>query len=634
MSPYIFWKDKLVGMEEFLVVSKKDMRRKGWDTLDFVLVTGDAYVDHHSFGAAVIGRVLEKAGYKVGILAQPYFQDERDMDKLGEPRLGFLVTSGNMDSMVAHYSVNKKRRHEDAYSPGGNMGHRPDRAVTVYSQLIRKRYPDANIVLGGIEASLRRFAHYDYWDNKIMPSILEEAEANLLTFGMGENVIVQIAEFLNQGFTAGDIQWLPGTCYLTSVLSETLEEQIEAGKAVQAEGYREVRRNPQGYNQAFLTEYNEQDPVWGRTVVQRQKNAYLVQNPPGRPLERAEMDAVYELPFSRKVHPSYLGQGGIPAIEEVRFSITASRGCFGSCSFCAITFHQGRIVTSRSKDSLLAEAARMIGDEEFKGYIHDVGGPTANFFGPACDKQLSKGSCSHRQCLVPEPCENLNVTHDEYLDILRAIRSLPGVKKVFVRSGIRYDYLMADANKAFLKELCAHHVSGRLKVAPEHVSPSVLEIMGKPTREVYDAFCTRFKDVNRRLGKDQHLVPYLISSHPGSRLSDAIILAEYLRDQQVRPEQVQDFYPVPGTLSTAMYHTGRNPLDGKELYVAKSPQDKKMQRALLQYFNRENHALVRKALRLEGREDLIGNDKKCLVPAEMKGAHTRQKVRKKPQRKR
>ncbi len=634
MSPFIFWKDKLVVMEEFLVVSKKDMRRRGWDTLDFVLVTGDAYVDHHSFGAAVIGRVLEKAGYKVGILAQPYFQDERDIDKLGEPRLGFLVTSGNMDSMVAHYSVNKKRRHEDAYSPGGNLGHRPDRAVTVYSQLIRKRYPKANIVLGGVEASLRRFAHYDYWSNKVMPSILEESSADLLTFGMGENVIVQIAEFLNQGFAAGDIQWLPGTCYRVSGLSESLKEEIESGKAVLAEGYSEVRRDPQGYNRAFLTEYKEQDPVWGRTVVQKQKNDYLVQNPPGRPLDRAELDAVYELPFARKVHPSYLGQGGIPAIEEVRFSITASRGCFGSCSFCAITFHQGRIVTSRSKESLLSEAVRMIGDEEFKGYIHDVGGPTANFFGPACDKQLAKGSCSHRQCLVPEPCENLNVTHEEYLDVLKSIRSLPGVKKVFVRSGIRYDYLMADKDKTFLKELCAHHVSGRLKVAPEHVSPSVLKIMGKPTREVYDAFCTRYKDVNRRLGKDQYLVPYLISSHPGSRLSDAVLLAEYLRDHQVRPEQVQDFYPVPGTLSTAMYHTGYNPLDGKALYVAKNPQDKKMQRALLQYFDKENHALVRKALRLEDREDLIGNDKKCLVPAEMKGAHTRRMVRKKPQRKR
>lgn len=592
---------------EFLPVSKKEMTFRGWEAPDFVLVTGDAYVDHHSFGAALIGRVLEAAGYKVAVLAQPYWQDERDMEKLGRPRLGFLVTAGNMDSMVNHYSVSGRRRGKDLYSPGGNMGHRPDRAVTVYSRLLRKVFPGVPVILGGLEASLRRFAHYDYWSDRVLPSVLEDSGADLLIYGMGEAPVVAVADALNQGFSPRDIQWIPGTCWISGGQMPPVEHLV-------LPGYREVQSSGTAYNEAFRMEYEEQDPVRGKTLVQRQKTITVVQNPPSPPLSREDLDRVYGLPFTRRVHPSYEGQGGIPAIEEVKTSVTACRGCFGSCSFCAITFHQGRTVTGRSEESILQEIRTMAAEPDFKGYVSDIGGPTANFRGPACDRQLTHGSCRNRQCLFPEPCPNLKVDHSEYLEILEKARKIPGVKKVFVRSGIRYDYVLADRKSPFLRDLCRHHVSGRLKVAPEHVSPGVLDLMGKPRPEVYDKFRRAFESVVHAQGLKQFLVPYLISSHPGSTLADAIRLAEYLRDSGTRPEQVQDFYPVPGTLSTAMYHTGMHPLTGETVYVPRSREEKSLQRALLQYYLPENRRLVQKALKRAGRPDLMGSGPRALVP--------------------
>ncbi len=595
--------------QQFLPVSPKEVRSRGWQQPDFILVTGDAYVDHHSFGAAVIGRSLERAGYKVAVMAQPYWRDSRDFQVWPEPRLGFLVTAGNMDSMVSHYSVNKKRRKKDAYSPGGNPGHRPDRAVIVYTRLIREAFGDANVIVGGLEASLRRFAHYDYWSDRVHPSVLEECGADLLVFGMGERIIRQIAEQLNLGFSARQITWIPGTCFLTDAVSVP-------ENASWIPGLSQIREDPEAFNTAFRIQYEEQDFCRGGTLCQKQQKGILIQNPPAPPLSREELDEVFSLPYTRAIHPSYEGQGGIPALEEVQNSVTSCRGCFGSCSFCAITFHQGRVVVSRSPGSILEEIRGLAQQEGFDGVISDIGGPTANFRNAACSKQMSEGSCRHRQCLYPEPCPNLEVDHSEYLKILRQARRVPGVRHVFVRSGIRYDYVLADRDKSFLKELCSHHVSGRLKVAPEHISPAVLELMQKPPVEVYEQFRQLYAKTNQKLGREQYLVPYLISSHPGSTLQHAIELALYLKRTGTRPEQVQDFYPVPGTLATAMYYTGRHPVTGETVYVARSQEEKQMQRALLQYDQPHNRALVRKALRKAGRDDLIGTGKGALVPPE------------------
>lgn len=619
-------------MNDFLVVSKKEARRRGWDQPDFVLVTGDAYVDHPSFGAAIIGRVLEAAGFKVAVLAQPYFEDERDMDKLGQPRLGFLVTAGNMDSMVAHYTVNKKRRKKDLYSPGGRTGHRPDRASIVYSKLIRKRFPKANIILGGLEASLRRFAHYDYWADQIRPSILEESEADLLVYGMADQTIVDLAQALNEGFGAKDILWLTGTAYLTCQKDQMMDKQIEEKKMIELASYQAVSRDKDAFNQAFLAQYQEQDARRGRPLIQKQKKAWLVQNPPALALKENELDQVYDLGYVRKAHPAYDGQGGIPAIQEVRFSVSFSRGCFGSCSFCAIAFHQGRTVYSRSKDSVLKEVGWMTRQKDFKGYVHDIGGPTANFSSPACKKMEAAGTCKNRDCLFPSVCPNMEVSHDKYLEVLRAARQMEGVKKVFVRSGIRYDYLLKDKSTDFLNELCAQHVSGQLRVAPEHVVPRVLRAMKKPPIKDYEAFSKAFYKASARAKKDQYLVPYLISSHPASRLIDAVDLAVYLHDHHLRPDQVQDFYPVPGTLATAMYYTEKDPLGGSPVYVAKKEEDKKDQRALLHYYKKENASRVRKALKKAGRDDLIGYGPDCLVSPKRKekGAGGKKKKRKRP----
>lgn len=592
---------------KFLPISKQDMIDRGWEELDFVLVTGDAYVDHHSFGTAIISRVLENAGYKVGIIAQPDWRTTDDFMKLGKPRLAFLVNAGNMDSMVNHYSVSKKHRDKDMYSPGGKMGYRPDRATIVYCNKIREAYSDVAIVIGGIEASLRRFAHYDYWSDKVRKSMLIDSGADLLVYGMSEKQIVEVANALNDGYDPKYIRHIDGTCYI----SDTLEEIYD--KYILIPSYKEICEDKMKYVEAFKIQYDEQDPFRGNIIVQPHGSKYLVQNKPEKPLNREELDEVYGLPYQKTYHPVYEKFGGIPAIEEVKFSIVSSRGCFGSCSFCAITFHQGRAVQSRSEKSIIDEAIGITNLDDFKGYIHDVGGPTANFRRPACNKQITKGACKNRQCLSPSPCKNLDADHSEYLHLLRAVRKLPKIKKVFVRSGIRYDYVMADKNNKFLRELIEHHVSGQLKVAPEHISEEVLKYMQKPAGKTYDKFRQKFFAINEELGKKQYLIPYLMSSHPGSTLNSAIELAEYLRDTHYQPEQVQDFYPTPGTLSTNMFYTGIDPLTMKPVYVPKSKRDKAMQRALLQYRAPRNYDLVYSALVEAGREDLIGFGHRCLI---------------------
>ncbi|MCI1960016.1 MAG: YgiQ family radical SAM protein [Clostridia bacterium] len=583
------------------------MKERGWEQPDFVYVCGDAYVDHPSFGAAIICRLLESRGYKVCFLAQPDWKSTDDFKRFGEPRLGFLVSSGNIDSMVNHYTVAKKKRSQDLYSPGGKSGMRPDRADIVYCNKIREVYKEANIIIGGIEASLRRLSHYDYWDNKVRRSILLDSSADLLIYGMGEKQIVDIAEALESGLPASEITFIRGTVYKTKDW-ERPYDYIVLPK------YANVVKDKYAYCESFMKQYENTDSVIGKTLVEEYDKGWLVvQNPPEKPLTTEELDEVYALPYMRNYHPMYEKDGGIPAIKEVKFSITSSRGCFGNCNFCALAFHQGRVVSSRSHESIINEAKKIINDKDFKGYIHDVGGPTANFRKPACKKQLKSGACKNRQCLWPKPCENLEVSHKDYVSLLRKLRAIPKVKKVFIRSGIRYDYLIYDKDDTFFKELCMYHISGQLKVAPEHVVPRVLEKMGKPSRNVYDRFVRKYEEINKQLGKDQYLVPYLISSHPGSDLNAAIELAEYLRDIGHNPEQVQDFYPTPGTLSTAMYYTEMDPRTMEKVYVPKNPHEKALQRALMQYRVPSNYDLVLEALRKAHRTDLIGFDRKCLI---------------------
>ena len=587
----------------------EDIRSRGWDCPDFVYVCGDAYVDHPSFGAAVITRVLERAGWRVAVLAQPGWKDSSDFKRFGRPRYGFLVSSGVIDSMVNHYTAAKRKRSSDVYTPGGAPAARPDRAVTVYCRRIREAFGEIPIAIGGVEASLRRFAHYDYWADTVKPSILWESGADLLMFGMGERTVCAVADWMSRGTPLWECAKMRGICYVADKPphDSLVIHSFEACSEDSPSG----RRN---YAEAFYVQYKEQDPFRGHSISQQHGDRFVIQTLPDKPLSREELDAVYALPFQRTWHPDYDDRGGVPAIEEVRFSLAHTRGCFGSCSFCAITYHQGRIVTTRSHESVIEEARAITALPGFKGYIHDVGGPTANFRHAACAKQLKHGTCAGRQCLYPKPCPNLIVDHTDYIALLRKIRALPGVKKVFVRSGLRYDYIMADPSDAFLTELCEYHVSGQLKVAPEHVSPRVLAAMGKPGRTVYDAFCEKYKRINLKLNKKQYIVPYLISSHPGSDLAAAIELAEYLRDIGYQPEQVQDFYPTPGTLSTCMFYTGIDPRTNKPIYVPRTPHEKAMQRALLQFRRPENFELVREALRKAHREDLIGTSAHCLVP--------------------
>lgn len=593
-------------MTNFLPVNKEDMKERGWEQLDFILVSGDAYVDHPSFGTAVIGRVLESRGYKVGIIAQPEWENNEAFKVLGKPKLGFLITSGNIDSMVNHYTAAKKKRSDDLYSPGGKGGYRPDRATIVYSTKVKELYSDVPIILGGLEASLRRFAHYDYWSNKVRRSILLDSKADLIVYGMGERQIIEIAEALESGIPAKEITFIKGTVYKT-------KDKDRAYEALFLPHYDEILESKKKYAESFMLQYNNMDSIVGKPLVESYKNYYVVQNPPPEPMPQMELDDVYALPYMRTYHPIYEGMGGIPAIKEVKFSLISNRGCFGNCSFCAITFHQGRVVQPRSHRSILAEAKQIVWDPEFKGYIHDVGGPTANFRHAACEKQVKHGVCVDRQCLYPKPCKQLKIDHKDYLKLLRNLRQLPNVKKVFIRSGLRYDYLIHDNNDEFFKELVQHHISGQLKVAPEHVSPKVLEKMGKPQREVYDKFTKKYHKLNEDLGMKQFLVPYLMSSHPGSDLKEAIELAEYLRDLGHMPEQVQDFYPTPGTLSTCMYHTELDPRTMEPVYVPKSGHEKAMQRALIQYRKPQNYNLVYEALMKAGRDDLIGFDKRCLI---------------------
>lgn len=596
-----------MAVNDFLPVSRQDMEKRGWEQLDFLYISGDAYVDHPSFGHAIITRVLESKGYKVGMLAQPNWQSVDDFLKLGKPRLGVLISSGNLDSMVNHYTVSKKPRSTDVYSPGGEAGKRPDRAVIVYCNRAREAFKDVPIIIGGIEASLRRFAHYDYWDNKVRRSVVIDSRADLLIYGMGEKQIEELADALNKGKNIKEITDIPGTAYVTNNIEEIRE------RAVILPSYKEVNSDKHKYAEACRMQYDEQDPVRGKILIQPHADRFLVQNPPMMPLSRNELDAVYALPYQRTYHPMYEEKGGVPAIQEVQFSIASSRGCYGSCTFCALAFHQGRIVQSRSKSSIINEARNMIWHPDFKGYIHDVGGPTANFRQAACEKQLKHGACKGKACLYPSPCKNLKISHDEYLDLLREMRELPGIKKVFIRSGIRYDYLIHDENDEFFWDLCKYHVSGQLKVAPEHVSPEVLKRMGKPSGKVYDRFVKKFYDINRKIGKEQYLVPYLMSSHPGSSLKEAIELAEYLRDTGYYPEQVQDFYPTPGTIATCMFYTGIDPRTMEKVYVPRSTKEKAMQRALLQYKNPKNYELVYQALVKADRKDLIGYGPKCLI---------------------
>lgn len=592
----------------FLPISKQEMLSYGWEQCDFVYVIGDAYVDHPSFGHAIISRVLERHGYSVGIISQPDWKNPKSIDVFGRPRLGFLVTGGNMDSMVNHYSVSKHRRKTDAFTPGGVMGKRPDYATVVYCNLIRQTYQDIPILIGGIEASLRRLAHYDYWSESLKRSILLDSQADLLMYGMGEKSIVEIADALNSGLAVKDITYIDGTVFKTAELDDSLPTIV-------LPGFDELKADKRKYAESFRIQYGNCDPFTAKRLAEPYGKEFVVQNPPQKPLTTEEMDAVYDLPYMRTWHPSYEKAGGVPAIEEVKFSLVSNRGCFGACSFCALTFHQGRIVQTRSHESILKEAEQMVKDRNFKGYIHDVGGPTANFRHPACEKQLTKGACGGRQCLYPTPCKNMRADHSDYIALLRKLRRLPGVKKVFVRSGIRFDYLLADKKDTFFKELVQYHISGQLKVAPEHVSDAVLSRMGKPRNAVYNQFVDKYFALNKQYGKKQYLVPYLMSSHPGSTLKEAIELAEYIREMGYNPEQVQDFYPTPSTLSTVMYYTGLDPRTMEKVYVPTDPHEKAMQRALIQYRNPKNYYLVREALLKAHREDLIGSGPKCLIRA-------------------
>ena len=594
-------------IKDFLPISKEDMIKRGWEEVDFAFVIGDAYVDHPSFGHAIISRVLEANGYKVGIISQPDWRDKNSINTFGRPRLGFLVMSGNMDSMVNHYSVSKKRRATDAFTPGGLMGKRPDYATVVYSNLIRQTYKDVPIIIGGIEASLRRLGHYDYWSNKVKRSILMDSGADLISYGMGERSIVEIADALNAGINVKDITFIEGTVYKTQTL-ENIYDYIKLPS------FAEIKASKETYARSFYIQYCNTDPFVAKKLVEEYNDGiYVVQNTPAKPLSQPEMDRVYALNYMRNYHPSYEEAGGVPAISEVKFSLVSNRGCFGGCSFCALTFHQGRIIQTRSHESIINEAKQIIWDKDFKGYIHDVGGPTANFRHTSCNKQLTKGVCPNKQCLFPNPCKNLIVDHSDYLKLLRKLRELPKVKKVFIRSGIRFDYLMCDSDDTFMREMVEHHISGQLKVAPEHISDNVLQMMGKPENAVYEKFINKYKKLNEKMGKKQFVVPYLMSSHPGSKLEDAIALAEYLRDLGYMPEQVQDFYPTPSTISTCMYYTGLDPRTMKPVYVPINPHEKAMQRALIQYRNPKNYDLVHEALVKAGRTDLIGFDKNCLI---------------------
>lgn len=593
---------------EFLPLCRQDMIERGWSQYDFVYVIGDAYVDHPSFGHAIISRVLEQAGYSVGIISQPDWKNPMSIDIYGRPRLGFLVTGGNIDPMVNHYAVSKRRRKTDAYTPGGVMGKRPDYATVVYCNLIRQVYKDVPIIIGGIEASLRRLAHYDYLSDSMKRSILLDSQADLLSYGMGEKCIVEIAEALNAGMDVKDITYIDGTVFRTRQLDESFPTIV-------LPGFARLKENRRAYAESFRIQYQNCDPFTAKRLAEPYGNEFVVQNPPQKPLTTQEMDAIYALPYCRNYHPSYEKLGGVPAIEEVKFSLVSCRGCFGACSFCALTFHQGRIIQARSHASILKEAELMTKDPDFKGYIHDVGGPTANFRFPGCEKQLTKGTCPNRQCLYPTPCKNLRADHADYVSLLRKLRKLPGVKKVFVRSGIRFDYLLADKKDTFFKELVQYHISGQLKVAPEHVSDVVLSYMGKPKNGVYNRFVEKYFALNHQYGMKQFLVPYLMSSHPGSTMQEAVKLAEYIRDMGYNPEQVQDFYPTPSTLSTVMYYTGLDPRTMEKVYVPTDPHEKAMQRALIQYRDPKNYYLVREALLKAHREDLIGSGPKCLIRA-------------------
>ena len=591
----------------FLPVSKEDMEEQGIKQLDFVYIIGDAYVDHPSFGHAIISRVLQAHGYSVGIISQPDWKDNESINILGEPRLAFLVMGGNMDSMVNHYSVSKKRRDTDAFTPGGIMGRRPDYATVVYCNLIRRTYKNKPIIAGGIEASLRRLAHYDYWSDKVKRSLLLDSGADLLLYGMGEHSITDMADALNSGIDIKDLTFIKGSVYKTKDVSSVYDY-------IMLPSYDDIKADKKTYAQSFYKQYVNTDPYVAKTLVEPYPNGvYVVQNPPALPLTTDEMDFVYSLPYMRNYHPSYEKEGGVPAIKEIKFSLTSNRGCFGGCSFCALTFHQGRMIQTRSHESIIEEAKKIIDDKDFKGYIHDVGGPTANFRHTACEKQRTKGVCPNKQCLFPKPCKNLYVDHSDYLELLRKLRALPDVKKVFIRSGIRFDYLMADKDDTFFKEMVQHHISGQLKVAPEHVSDNVLKLLGKPSNDVYEGFIKKYKMLNEKLGMKQFVVPYLMSSHPGSTMKDAIILAEYLRDLGYMPEQVQDFYPTPSTISTCMYYTGYDPRTMEKVFVPVNPHEKAMQRALIQYRNPKNYDLVYEALTSAGREDLIGYGQKCLI---------------------
>ena len=612
----------------FLPITREEMKERGWDQVDFVYVSGDAYVDHPSFGHAIITRLLESRGYRVGIIAQPDWRKPESVQVFGEPRLGFLVSAGNMDSMVNHYSVSKKRRKTDAYTPGGEMGKRPDYACVVYGNLIRQTYKKTPIILGGIEASLRRMAHYDYWSDKLKRSVLLDSGADVISYGMGEHSIVELAEALDAGIPVEDITYIAGTVVKAKSLDSIYDAEI-------LPSFEDLKADKMNYARSFYTQYLNTDAFNGKRLVEPySEHLYVVQNPPAAPLTQMEMDDVYSLPYQRTYHPSYEAKGGVPAIKEIKFSLISNRGCFGGCSFCALTFHQGRIVQVRSHESLIEEAKEITKDKDFKGYIHDVGGPTANFRHPSCKKQMEHGVCKTRQCLFPSPCKNLDADHRDYVSLLRKLRDIPKVKKVFIRSGIRFDYLLADKKQEFLRELCEYHVSGQLKVAPEHVAEPVLSLMGKPEHKVYEEFTRQFYKMNEKIGKEQYLVPYLMSSHPGSTLKEAVELAEYCRDLGYMPEQVQDFYPTPSTLSTCMYYTGVDPRTMQKVYVPKSPHEKAMQRALIQYRNPELYDLVIEALHKAGRSDLIGFGPKCLVrPRQMRGSGNDKKAgRKEPKK--